>query len=220
MNKKRFLRIGIFLFLFYLSAFVISQRLDLSIQQIQDFVLSFGVLAPITYSIILFLGLSIPFNPISDFLVINLGAILFPPFIAIVFTFIAHSAAITVNYFVGYKYGKRILDKVITPENSKYLEKYFNKLTIKNLFIIRFFVPISSMFGVDILSYISGMQKLPFLKYFIVSIVPWTILTILYFTATAYLIDKSIFLYFLPAIIIVMVPIIFFYIYKYKIKKS
>ena len=121
---------------------------------------------------------------------------------------------------MGYKYGKRILDKVITPENSKYLEKYFNKLTIKNLFIIRFFVPISSMFGVDILSYISGMQKLPFLKYFIVSIVPWTILTILYFTATAYLIDKSIFLYFLPAIIIVMVPIIFFYIYKYKIKKS
>ena len=194
--------------------------MDLSIQQIQNFVLSFGIFAPIAYSIILFLGLSVPFNPISDFLIINMGEIHFPPYIAIIFTFFAQSLVITVNYFVGYRYVKRILDKVVTSENSKYLEKYFNKLTIKSLFLIRFFVPVSSMFGADIVSYVSGMQRLPFLKYFIVSIIPWTFLTILYFTATAYLINRSIFLYFLPAIIIVMVPLIFFYLYKYKISKD
>jgi uncharacterized membrane protein YdjX (TVP38/TMEM64 family) len=220
MNKKLFIRIGIFLFLFYLITFFLTQRLDISIQEIQNFVLSFGVFSPITYSVILFLGLCVPFNPISDFLIINMGAILFPPFVAILFTFIAHSLAITVNYFVGKKYGKKILNKVITPENSKYLEKYFNKLTIKRLFLIRFFVPISSMFGADILSYISGMQRLPFLKYYAVSIIPWTSLTIIYFTVTSYLINRSIFLYFLPAIIIVIVPLILYYLYKFKIKKD
>ena len=219
MSKKLFIRLGIFLFVFYLTAFVISQIFNITLEQIQEIVLSFGALAPVVYAVVLFLGLTVPFNPVSDFLIINLGVLLFPLYISIPFTFIAHSLVLVVNYYVGLRFGKRILEKVVTAENSQYMDKYFNKLTIKNLFIIRFFVPITSIFGADIVSYIAGMQKLPFFKYYVVSIVPWTILSVLYFTTTAYFIDKSIFLYFLPVIILVGLPILLFYIYNIKFKK-
>jgi hypothetical protein len=90
------------------------------------------------------------------------------------------------------------------------------ELTIKRLFLIRFFVPIATVFGGDILSYVSGIQKLPFLKFFLVSIIPWTILNTVYFTTSSYLLNVSIFLYFIPVIFIVGIPILAIYLIRKK----
>lgn len=218
MNRQTVIRLGIFVFVFYLITFAVTNYFNIGVAEVQEFVLSFGLLAPIVYSIILFLGLTVPLNPISDFLIINIGVIAFPPLVAIFFTFLAHSAAIIVNYFVGRKYGKKALDKIVSKENTKYVEKYTNRLTIKKLFVIRFIVPIATMFGADIVSYASGMQRLPFLKYYLVSIIPWTFLSTIYFLFSSYLLNISIFLYFLPPILIVTVPLILVFLYKKYIK--
>jgi len=220
MNLKVFLRLGIFVFIFYFLTLIFSHFLNIGIEEVQIFVSSFGILAPLIYSLILFLGLVVPFNPISDFIVINMGVILFSPLVAIFFTFIAHSLAISLNYFIGLRYGKRFINIIVKKENAPYLDKYFKKLTIRNLFIIRFFIPISSFFGFDVISYISGIQKLPFDKYFVVSIVPWTFMSILYFSTTSYFLKKSIFLYFLPVIFLVGVPFIIYFIYRISEKKK
>lgn len=180
------------------------------------FVESFGILAPFIYTLLIFLGLTIPLNPISDFLLINLGVLMFPPYIAIICTFIAHSLSIVVNYFIGKRYGKKVLKKVVTPDSAKYLDKYLQKLTIKKLFIIRFIVPIATVFGTDVVSYVSGMRNLPFLKYFLASIIPWTILSVIYYTTSAYLLNISIFLYFVPVVLIVCVPILGLYFFRGK----
>ena len=219
MNRYIVVRFGIFILLFYLFSFILIRVLNIGIAEIQQFVLGFGFLAPVIYSIILFLGLTVPLNPISDFLIINLGVIAFPAYIAIIFTFFAHSGAITVNYLIGRKYGKKVLDKFVNKDNVKYVEKYTKRLTIKNLFLIRFVVPIATMFGADIISYIAGMQKLPFLKYYLASIIPWTILSIIYFTFSSYLMNISVFLYFLPPFLIVTIPLILLYIYKKRLAR-
>ena len=206
--KKLLIRIVAFVVIFYSFTFFINRVLGIGLDEIQEFVASFGILAPLAYSIVLFLGLSVPFNPISDFLTINIGVVAFSPIVAIIFTFLAHSMALTVNYHVGKRYGKRVMNRFLDKKSSDYIQKYLDKLTIRNLFLIRFIVPISSMFGIDIISYVSGIQRLPFIKYYLASIVPWTILTSIYFTTSSYLLTTSIYLYFLPAILIAGIPII------------
>lgn len=219
MNRHIFARLGVFVFFFYLITYLITDYFNIGVAQVQEFVLGFGILAPLIYSIVLFLGLSVPLNPISDFLIINIAVIAFPPYEAIFFTFLGHSAAIIVNYIIGMLYGKKVLEKIVNKENSKYIEKYTSQLTIKKLFVIRFIVPIATMFGADIVSYASGMQRLPFFRYYLVSIIPWAILSTLYFLFSSYLLNISIFLYFLPPILIVTVPLLLIYIYKkYKVK--
>jgi uncharacterized membrane protein YdjX (TVP38/TMEM64 family) len=215
MNRNLFIRIALFIIFFYSITFVLSHILQINISDIQQMVSSFGIYAPVIYSVILLLSLIIPFNPISEFLLINVVVLIFPPQIAILFTFIAHSLALCINYYIGKKFGKRILNIIVEEKNFQYVERYLRKLTIRNLFIIRFFLPISSIVGADIVSYIAGYERLPFIKYFIVSIVPWTIMNILYFTTTSYLSEKSIFLYFIPAVVIVGIPILLFIGFKY-----
>jgi len=215
MNRNLFTRLACFLIFFYSITFVLSQILQISINDIQQTVSSFGIYAPVIYSVILLLSLIIPFNPISDFLIINVAVLIFPPQIAIFFTFLTHSLALCINYHIGRRFGKKILNIIVEEKNFQYVEKYLKKLTIRNLFFIRFFLPISSIAGADIVSYIAGYERLPFVKYFIVSIIPWTTMNIVYFTTTSYLSEKSIFLYFLPAVVIVGIPILILIGFRY-----
>ena len=217
MKRKIVIKLGAFVLLFYLISFILARVFNIGIEEVQLLVQSAGIFAPIVFSLLIFLGLTVPLNPISDFLLINIGVILFPPYVAIICTFIAHSFAIIVNYFIGRKYGKRVIDRAMNEESSKYLDKYLKKLTIKKLFIIRFVVPLATIFGADIVSYVSGMQRLPFVKYFLVSIIPWTILNIIYYTFSSYLINFSIFLYFLPVLLIVVIPLGIIYLVRRKV---
>jgi len=218
MRRDIVLRFGLFVLIFYLLTIIITQFFNIGIQELRYFVQGFGILAPIVYTFLIFLGLSVPLNPISDFLLINLGVLMFPPYVAIIATFIAHSLSIVVNYYIGKRFGKKVLQKVITPQSAAYLDKYLQKLTIKKLFIIRFIVPIATVFGADVVSYVSGMKNLPFLKYFLVSIIPWTVLSIIYYTTSSYLLNISVFLYFIPVAFIVGIPLLGLYFYKIRKK--
>lgn len=214
MKKLLIFRVLIFVFLFYSFVFAFSSFFDITIEDVRSVITSFGLLAPIVYTVILIFGLTIPFNPISDFLVVNVAALIFHPIVSIVFTFIAHSIALIVNYNVGKRYGKGVVNKVFDKRNSLYIEKFVRKLTLRKLFILRFFLPTSNVVGVEILSYLSGYDGLPFKKFFLASIIPWTILNIAYFTATYFLREKSLSLYFLPAVIMIGLPLALYIIYR------
>lgn len=213
-SKKLFVRLAIIVITFYLLVFIFSRIFNIGLTQVQEFVNSFGIFGPIVYSCVLLLGLTVPFNPVSDFLVVNVAAILFPPHVSIIFTFITHSLALTINYHLGKKYGGVIIRKIITQKNTPYVEKLLKKLTYRNIFILRLFLPTSNIVGVEVISYASGHEKIPFTKFFLVSIIPWTFLSVLYFTSTYFLRERSLSLYFLPAIIIILLPLLILFILR------
>lgn len=195
MNKGFLLKLAALCILITLIMVCVGKGIGINAYEIKQTVNSFGLYAPLAYSIILIAGLTIPFNPISDFLVVNIAALLFPPHISIIFTFIAHICALTINYHVAKKYGIRIVGKLTEKEKTQTIIKLSKKLTTKKLFFIRFILPTSNLIGSDILSYLAGIQKMHFKRFFILSIIPWTILSFIYFNSTSLLIRKYVHLF-------------------------
>lgn len=210
MRKKVVIRLVILSSIAIVLTLIFRTFFNTNLDQIRIIVASFGIFAPIVYSLILFFGLTIPFNPISDFLTINAAALLFPPFISVIATFAAHTASLTLNYLVGRVYGDTLLRKLTSKEETKYIEDLAKKLTPQEIFGLRFILPITQVLGVDVISYVAGIEKISFTKFFLASIIPWTILNILYFYGTSYFKHYSIFLFFLPAVIIIFVPFLIF----------
>lgn len=219
MKKKVLIRLVIFSSIAIALTLVFRTFFNVNLDQVKIIVASFGIFAPLIYALILFLGLTIPFNPISDFLTINVAALLFPPLISVVATFIAHSASLTINYFVGKLYGDKVLRKLTTKEETKYIENLTKKLTLQEIFGLRFILPVTQVLGVDVISYTAGIEKISFSKFFVVSIIPWTILNILYFYGTSYFKTYSIYFFFLPAALIIFVPFLIFLFRRFLKKK-
>jgi len=187
---------------------------NLDFETVRVLVASYGIWAPIIYGLILFLGLTVPFNPVSDLLTVSVAAFLFPAYQSVIATFLAHCSALFVNYWIGSKYANSILKKLITKSEAEYLQKLAKKLSTKFIFGIRFVLPSSTAFGVDIVSYVAGLQYFPFLKFFLASIIPWTILNVIYFYSTSFFRQQSLVLFFLPAILIATVPLVVLYFKK------
>lgn len=219
MNKLFLIRVGIIFFVISILMIILGKWLGITPQDIRDVVNSFGIFAPLAYSVILFLGLSVPFNPVSDFLVVNIAALLFPPHISILFTFIAHVMALSVNYYIAHKFGIKIIGKVAEKEKADTIIQFSQKLTPKSLFFLRFILPTSNLIGNDILSYLSGIQKMPFFKFFAVSIIPFTILNVLYFSFVSILMKHSKLLFFLPFFFILAAIVLYFILKKTKLLK-
>ncbi len=211
-NKGLLLKLGFIIVCFYTLTFVVGSIFHITLSDVKNTVASFGFFGPAVYSIVLLLGLTIPFNPVSDFLVVNVAALLFSPIISILFTFISHSFALTINYHVGKKYAGPFIKRL--GRDNKSVEKLLKRLNVTNLFFLRFFLPTSNVVGVEVLSYIAGHDGIPFWKFFAVSIIPWTALNILYFSSTYYFREKAMYFYFLPAILLIALPMLLFLILK------
>jgi uncharacterized membrane protein YdjX (TVP38/TMEM64 family) len=213
MKRKLFAKLFlIFLFTFILSL-LLQSNFNFNAYDIKKWVASFGYNAPIIYSFLLFLGLSVPFNPISDYLVVTLAAFLFSPPVAILATFFSHSLSLSVNYLLSTKFGWPILKRITNKEESLYLKNLSQKITPTKIFGLRWLLPLTGI-GIDFVSYAAALAKIPFSKFFLSSIVPWTVLNILFFTTTSYLFNFAPILFFLPALILLSIPIAIYYLFK------
>ena len=217
MKRKLFAKLFlIFLFTFILSL-LLQANFNFNAYDIKRWVASFGYNAPIIYSLLLFLGLSVPFNPISDYLVVTLAAFLFSPPIAILATFLSHSLSLSTNYFLATKFGWPILKRITNKEESFYLKTLSHKITPVKIFGLRWLLPLTGI-GIDFVSYAAGLAKIPFSKFFLSSIVPWTILNVLFFTATSYFFNFAPLLFFLPALILITIPLGIYYLFKNELR--
>lgn len=185
---------------------VIAERaFDISVDDINDAIDAAGVLAPIIYVVVLFFGLSVPFNPVSDLATVNVAALVFPPTVSIAATFAAHTMALVVNYTVGRHYGATLLRRVASQRGAATIESLGQNFSYRALFLFRLALPLTAI-GIDFVSYFSGMRRLPFWRFYVVSIVPWTALSVVFFTSTSLLKEQSIVLFFLPAAVLILVP--------------
>lgn len=206
------------IFAFALS-FSLQKIFDINIAGLKVTIRSFGIYAPVAYSFLLFLGLSVPFNPLPDYLVVNLAAFLFPAHVAIIATFFAHSFAVTANYFLARKFGWFILDRMTSKAEDTYLHKLSREITPPKIFFMRWLLPLTTV-GIDIVSYCAGISKLPFLRFYLASIIPWTTLSIVFFVTTSFVIERFLFLFFIPGLILAAVPASFYYLYKLITKRG
>lgn len=212
-NTKATLKI-ILLFAFFFAVSTALQNIfGFKAENIESLIKSFGILAPAAYSFLLFLGLTVPFNPLSDYLVISIAALIFPKEVAIVSTFVSHASAVTVNYAIGNKIGWQTFLKFEQQEQVKKVKEIIKNITIRKVFILRFVLPLTSI-GVDLVGLASGFARLPFSRYLAASLIPWTIYNVTFFTTASYIKEQSLPFILIPALVLVVAALGIFYLLK------
>tara|TARA_B100000700_G_scaffold330845_1_gene459482 strand:+ start:2417 stop:3100 length:684 start_codon:yes stop_codon:yes gene_type:complete len=187
------------------SYYFVHRQFNLTFDQIESIVNSVGIFAPLVYALVLFCGLVIPFNPISDLITVNVAAFLFKPEVSILATFFAHTGSLVVNYIVARIFGEKIMRILVHKEASIFFDRFGNKVTPKSIFYLRFLLPITAI-GIDIVTYLAAMRRIRFSTFYCVSIIPWTLISIIYFYSTNFLKNQSLMLFFVPAVLLILVP--------------
>lgn len=202
MSRTTLVRLGAFVLLIAAALLALNLFVDIDRSDLESAIDRAGMWGPFAYAVILALGLSIPFNPVSDLLTVTVAALILDPFEAIVATFVAHSFAIVVNYVVARRFGSGVLDRVSDQPRLGFLHRLRESIDLKTVLVLRLALPLTAI-GVDFVSYLAGMKRLNFAGYYIVSIVPWTLMSVVYFTSAGALRDTSPVLVFVPAVILI-----------------
>lgn len=182
---------------------LLNRFVDISQDDMESWIDGAGVLAPITYAVVLFLGLTIPFNPVSDLLTVTVAALLLDPWVAILATFAAQAASISLNYRLARWYGPGIMRR-LKKRNVPLVARIERHITLKTVFLFRFALPLTGI-GVDFISYLSGIRRLRFAPFFAATMVPWTLLSVIYFVSAGMLREVSPGLVLVPALILLAV---------------
>ena len=213
MRKRLILNLILLYIALFSLGYLLQKTFNFTLQDLESLVSSFGIFAPFAYAVLLTLGLSVPMNPLPDYLLVNLAALLFTPQMAIIATFFAHSAALAINYFVARIFARGILKILANAVEFKNVEKLTRKIKIQVVFGMRFILPLTAT-GIDVVSYAAGFAKLPFAKFYVASIIPWSLISIIFFTATSAVKEQSIALFFIPGVVLVFASFSIFYLLK------
>ena len=213
MRKKLILNLILLYLALFSLGYLFQKTFNVTVTDLESVVSSFGIFAPFVYTVLLTLGLSVPMNPLPDYLLVNLAALSFSPLMAIVATFFAHSAALGINYFVARTFARGILKFLANAVELKNVEKLTRKIKIQVVFGMRFILPLTAT-GIDVVSYAAGFAKLPFAKFYVASIIPWSFISIIFFTTTSAIKEQSMALFFIPGMVLVLASFSIFYLLK------
>lgn len=202
MSRSTLVRLGALVLAIIAVLLALNLLVDIERSDLEEAMDRAGFWGPAAYAVILALGLTIPFNPVSDLLTVTVAALILDPTEAIIATFAAHSFAVTVNYAVARRFGGGILDRLAEERRLGFLERLRESIDLRTVFVLRLALPLTAI-GVDVVSYLSGMKQLNFVGYFVVSVAPWTVMSIVYFTSAGLLRDTSPILVFVPAVILI-----------------
>lgn len=211
--NKLLIKLILWMFIITFLGFLLENIIGVDFNAVQNWVKSFGIFAPLAYSFLLYLGLTIPFNPLPDSALLVFAAFTFPPYFSIPATFLAQVLAICTNYYLGRKFGWKIIEKITSEEDLNSIKQLTKKISLRLIILIRF-VPSATAIGFDVLSYAAALTQIPFKKLFWASIIPWTILNILFFISTYALKEISSYLFFIPALAIIGIPVLVIYLAK------
>ena len=215
MRKRLILNLILLYIALFSLGYLLQKTFNFTLKDLESLVSSFGIFAPFVYAALLTLGLSVPMNPLPDYLLVNLAALSFSPQMAIVATFFAHSTALAINYHVAKILGRGILKNLANSGEFNNVENLTKKIKIPVVFGMRFILPLTAT-GIDIVSYAAGFAKLPFYKFYVASIIPWSLISIIFFTATSAVKEQSMALFFIPGMVLVFASFSIFYLLKRK----
>lgn len=208
-SRRTALRLGVLVAIILVVSLVAQRYIDFDRDDIEEAVDAAGMLAPALYAIVLFLGLSVPFNPVSDLATVSVAALVFEPHVSVGATFAAHTGALVVNYTVARRFGSRVVRLLAGQRASEVVARVGDRLDARRVFAIRFLLPLTAI-GIDVVSYLSGLRRLNFARFYVASIIPWTTISVIFFYSTSFLREQSLVLFFLPVALLVLVPLLIF----------
>jgi uncharacterized membrane protein YdjX (TVP38/TMEM64 family) len=196
-------RLVIGLLVLAVGLLVLNYFVDINQDDLESAIDRAGIVGPAVYTMLLIVGLSVPFTPFSDLLTVTVASIVLNPIHAIAATFIAHTISVTANYIVGWRYGERLLDWATERREIPLVRQLRRRVDVRAVFFLRFALPLTAI-GVDIVGYLAGMQRLKFPAYWVASMVPWTLMSVIFFTSAAFLREIAPYLVVVPAIAIIV----------------
>jgi len=131
----------------YPSSFFSSQ------ERIRDFVEGFGIWAPLM--LILIQALQVILTPISHYVVGIVGGFMFGTWLGFFYNWIGRVIGHLVAFYLGRKFGRKIIQHVVKPETLKKYDKVFEKGKV--FLFLMYFLPV---FPDDELSYLAGFSSL------------------------------------------------------------
>ena len=159
MSRSTLLRLGGFVLLLGALLLALHFLVDISREDLEEGIDRAGIWGPLTYAVILALGLTVPFNPVSDLLTVTVAALVLDPTEAILATFAAQFVAVSVSYILARRFGAGILDRVTGESRLAFLERLRQRIDLKTVFVLRMALPLTAI-GVDVVSYLPGMKRL------------------------------------------------------------
>jgi len=135
----------------------------MSSEQIMFFLQSLGFFGPFAYILIVFICTVI--SP--------LGSVFLWPFVllawgfplAAIYTSLGAIGGATANFWIARKFGRPIIEKLITKKGMEIVDKISLKEGLKTLLFLRLFP--SGLF--DYISYTAGLTRIHFLPYFLIT---------------------------------------------------
>jgi len=131
---------------------------------IKTYIESFGVWAPIIYSIIYFIAVFIPYAGTAMTII---GGVLFDPLFGTILVITISSIGSIAPFLIAKKIGReKIKNKIEKTKYKKYLEK-----TDKNSFMFILYMRLTPIIPYELQNYIAGLIDISILKYFIATFV-------------------------------------------------
>lgn len=158
----------------YLIGLAFLARID--IQVLRMWLASFDGLAPFAFIFVYTLLFIIPFNPIPATVIAYFALISFGPLYATLYTVIADTIGILINYYVA-----RHFSSYFSERTKSYLQKLSGKHSWWALMAARVTPMTAGFAGADFPSYAAGLLGMPIPRFLVVSLVPWIVIDILYY---------------------------------------
>lgn len=151
------------LLLYILKITGISDKID-SIEDLRNYVASFGYLAVVIYVLLNFL--QVVAIPIPGFIAIGTGVALFGPLKTAIFAFIGITSGSLVAFFIGRHLGYKVVEWLIGKET---LDKWLNSVKNKDKIVLTFMF-LFPFFPDDVLCFVAGLSTMSS-GYFIIMII-------------------------------------------------
>lgn len=174
-NLGKVLKILISIIILLILGTIICKVLSMNIgvEDIQDYVSSFGRLAPLVYIIMFAL---VPLTLFPDSILAIGGGMVFGLFKGYIYTLIGALIGATISFYISRKLGRAFVKK-LTKEKLDNIEELINS---KGFFIV-LILRLVPLFPFDIISYGSGLTSIKY-KDFLLATIIGTIPGILVFT--------------------------------------
>lgn len=174
-NLGKVLKILISIIILLILGKIICKILSMNIgvEDIQDYVSSFGRLAPLVYIIMFAL---VPLTLFPDSILVIGGGMVFGLFKGYIYTLIGALIGATISFYISRKLGRAFVKK-LTKEKLDNIEELINS---KGFFIV-LILRLVPLFPFDIISYGSGLTSIKY-KDFLLATIIGTIPGILVFT--------------------------------------
>ncbi len=122
-------------------------------ESIRNFISQFGVFAPIAFIILQIL--QVVLTPISHYTVSIAGGFIFGLWQGFIYNYIGRVLGTAIAFYLGRKFGRRIIKHVVKPKTLQKYDYYFNKG--KLLLFLAYFLP---LFPDDEISYLAGFSSM------------------------------------------------------------